>query len=121
MFHSNQHFDVTAEYENLAPVLDLAVRLCEGPEIYLRENDPVRMAWRVTEDGRHFCVGFGSMESDGPEDAAPGWHDFDGLSRRGFRCEAFSGGIIRNCPSEEWKDYMFCIACFSPWNCDFEK
>lgn len=154
MFHSNQRLDVTAELKDVQVLVETAVRLSDDFSCLSRDNDPVIPAWRVTDNGKYFCIGTGNLENEPDGDLLDeGWTSFgfrydpakiadeirkwiekkgyprsdcDGMTLPGARCQVFDASLTRMPgegpgSEEEWDDYMSCIACFSPWTCEFEK
>lgn len=147
MLHSNKIFDVTGCMEDLCVAISAAVRVCDDVKLYTREDDPVRLAWRVTGNGKYFCIQSGSMASEPESEREPGWTDFegpydpeafaeqikawletrpypyvetDGSVEKGFRCRSFDWRMIEDC-DDEFELYEYVFACFEPWTCEFAQ
>lgn len=85
MFSSNQIFDVTCDFRDLARVIDFGVSLADDRECLTRRDGTVMPAFQITETGL-YCFGRGTMKSIPPSqrypcghrghDASEGWTDF---------------------------------------------
>jgi len=152
VYSSNQIFDVTGDLSNLKPILELAIALCcDGDRIFTRQDRPVRLAWKIHENAKLFCVGLGKLEGDPEENLDKGWSHFehgydlnevtrkitewldrqsypesdcDGMTSHGLRCRNLTMNMLPDNgldEDEEEDDVFNTIACFAPWTAEYQK
>ena len=125
MFSSNQTFRVSSQLDNIAAVIDLAVKLDDKHQMLTRRDKTVHIAYQITDDGT-YCIGTGSMDDSEYKKPAEGWTDFP------FDYDsAIIAGIIRQwiekqpSPKSDYDSFDgghgLGFVCFHPWDDEYQK
>ena len=143
MFSSNQIFDISGEFEQLAPTLEFALEADDNWDCLHRKEDPAHFYYQIGEDGTFFIhIGFPKYAH--PEDGwkeypfrfdlkiisliiqqhlenleVPNdWADVDGFYKKGFLLKNGAGRES----SDDWEEWdEWCDLSIRPFWCCYAK